>query len=164
MHFTQLIKRKAMLLSADGEFNTWLVGMVGGQTGALNSGSHFMLPLLDQCVWWRICHSKFAGSNLRSNFPSKSLQITGDKKEKTIKHSSNSPSKVVNIKSSFKMIMPKISFFQITCRKWQQKVRFFLLLKGGKHRCCQVQCWAAAVSGHENVKDSSHLMCFIVLT
>ena len=26
----------------------------------------------------------------------------------------NSPSKVINIKSSFKMIMPKISFFQIT--------------------------------------------------
>ena len=83
---------------------------------------------------------------------------------KTIKQSSNSPSKVINIKSSFKMIMPKISFFQITCRKWQQKVQFFLLLKGGKPRCCQVQCWAAAVSGHENVKDSSHFMCFIVLT
>ena len=36
---------------------------------------------------------------------------------KTIKQSSNSPSKVIDIKSSFKMIMPKISFFQITCIK-----------------------------------------------
>ena len=97
--------------------------MVGGQTGALISGSHFMLPLLDQCVWWMICHSKFALQTLQDQisrviFLRKVYKSLATRKKrghsKTIKQSSNSPSKVINIKSSFKMIMPKISFFQIT--------------------------------------------------
>ena len=74
---------------------------------------------------------------------------------KTIKQSSNSPSKVINIKDFL---------LSDNLQKITAKGAIFFLLKGGKHRCCQVQCWAAAVSGHENVKDSSHLMCFIVLT
>ena len=69
---------------------------------------------------------------------------------KTIKQSSNSPSKVINIKD----FLLSDNLQKMTAKG----------AKGGKHGCCQVQCSAAAVSGHENVKDSSHLMCFIVLT
>ena len=67
---------------------------------------------------------------------------------KTIKQSSNSHSKVIYIKSSFKMIMQKISFFQITCRKWQQKVQFFSskrwktsLLSSAMLSCCGLWAW-----------------------
>ena len=78
VHFTQLIKGKLLLLSADGDWSAWW----GRQTRALSSGSHFKLRLLDECVWWRVCHSKVCRIKSQSDFPWEGLKITGDKKEK----------------------------------------------------------------------------------
>ena len=78
VHFTQLIKGKLLLLSADGDWSAWW----GRQTRALSSGSHFKLRLLDQCGWRRVCHSKVCRIKSQSDFPWEGLKITGDKKEK----------------------------------------------------------------------------------
>ena len=78
VHFTQLIKGKLLLLSADGDWSAWW----GRQTRAVSSGSHFKLRRLDECVWWRVCHSKVCRIKSQSDFPWEGLKITGDKKEK----------------------------------------------------------------------------------
>ena len=80
--FTQLIKRKLLLLSADGESKRDWFGLVGAADQSASSGSHFKLRRLDECVWWRVCHSKVCRIKSQSDFPWEGLKITGDKKEK----------------------------------------------------------------------------------
>ena len=79
---TQLIKRKLLLLSADGESKRDWFGLVGAADQSASSGSHFKLRRLDECVWWRVCHSKGCRIKSQSDFPWEGLKITGDKKEK----------------------------------------------------------------------------------
>ena len=43
---------------------------------------NFKLRRLDECVWWRVCHSKDRRIKSQSDFPWEGLKITGDKKEK----------------------------------------------------------------------------------
>ena len=57
-------------------------GLVGAADQSASSGSHFKLRRLDECVWWRVCHSKDRRIKSQSDFPWEGLKITGDKKEK----------------------------------------------------------------------------------
>ena len=99
---TQLIKKKASASVCRRWIQTWLVGLVGAADQSESSGSHFKLRRLDECVWWRVCHSKGCRIKSQSDFPWEGLKITGDKKEKG-----------ANIRSS------KINFFH-------SKIKIFL--------------------------------------
>ena len=79
---TQLIKKKASASVCRRWIQTWLVGLVGAADQSESSGSHFKLRRLDECVWWRVCHSKGCRIKSQSDFPWEGLKITGDKKEK----------------------------------------------------------------------------------
>ena len=71
---TQLIKRKLLLLSADGESKRDWFGLVGAADQSASSGSHFKLRRLDECVWWRVCHSKGCRIKSQSDFPWEGLK------------------------------------------------------------------------------------------
>merc|ERR1712105_515802 len=70
----QLIKRKLLLLSADGESKRDWFGLVGAADQSASSGSHFKLRRLDECVWWRVCHSKGCRIKSQSDFPWEGLK------------------------------------------------------------------------------------------